>query len=92
MHPSRLVALGFFWVSVLLFAQFVVADPLRFSVPTIIQLVGAVTLLVTGLYGLVRHEENPIVTEWGPMAYLLVSSTLILIVGLIASLVSQLGS
>ena len=72
MHPSRLVALCFLLLSVLLLAQLGIDGQFVPSIGTIFQLIGGVLLLLTGFYGLFRYEENPIVAEYGPLTYLLI--------------------
>ncbi|PHQ38588.1 hypothetical protein DJ69_10890 [Halorubrum persicum] len=71
MHPSRLVALCFITVSALLIAQVGVIEGVQFAPSTVFQLIGATFLLISGIYGFARYEVNPVVTEYGPMAYLL---------------------
>lgn len=71
MHPSRLIALCSITVSVLLIAQVGLIEGFWSTLSTVFQLIGAVFLLIGGVYGFGRYEEDPIVTEYGPMAYLL---------------------
>lgn len=42
-----------------------------------------VILFGGSLYGLVRYEENPIVTEYGPQAYSLMGASLLWTLGLV---------
>ncbi|OYR43961.1 hypothetical protein DJ73_13655 [Halorubrum sp. Ea1] len=86
MNPSRLVALCFFFVSVLLLAQVSVGGELRFTIGTVLQLAGGLFLLLTSLYGLARYEENPIVSEYNPLTYLLISGLLLWAVGLLTQI------
>ncbi|KDS90093.2 hypothetical protein FK85_22095 [Halorubrum saccharovorum] len=72
MHPSRLVAICFVAVSVLLLAQIGIVGGRPFTAGAVLQGIGGVVLLLAGLYGVVRYEENPIVDEYGPTTYLLV--------------------
>lgn len=90
MHPSRLVALCFMGVSLLLLAQLGVASPLALTVPVLVQLFGAIVLLLGSLYGLVQYEENPIVTEYGPKAYVLIGASLFWFVALAVSIALSL--
>jgi len=92
MHPSRTVALCFMGVSLLLFAQLGVASPLVLTVPTLVQLLGAVVLLLGSLYGLVQYDEHPIVTEYGPKAYVLIGASLFWFVALAASIALSLDA
>jgi len=88
MHPSRLVSLVLLVVSVLIIAQTVLIRELEATTSTIFLLFGGTVLLVSSLYGLVRYEENPIVTEYGPMTYLLLFGLSLWAVGMIARLVT----
>ncbi len=88
MHPSRLVAVCFLFVSVLLLAQVGIAGELRVTAGTALQLIGGVFLLLASLFGLIRYEENPIVSEYGPITYLLVFGLAIWAVGLLLRLVT----
>ncbi|WP_232745043.1 hypothetical protein [Halorubrum aethiopicum] len=45
-------------------------------------------LLLASLFGLIRYEENPIVSEYGPITYLLVFGLAIWAVGLLLRLVT----
>ncbi|MBO4247543.1 hypothetical protein IL252_06905 [Halomicrobium sp. IBSBa] len=91
MHPSRVVSLCFLGVSLLLVAQLGVVSPFALTLPTVVQLLGAAMLMLGSLYGLVRYEENPIVTEYGPAAYLLIGTSLFLFVALALSIGLSLG-
>jgi hypothetical protein len=86
MHPSRLVSVCFFVVSILLLAQLGTAEPLQPTAGTALQAVGGVTLFLGSLYGIVRYEQNPVVTEYGPMTYLLVFGTFVWATGLVVQL------
>ena len=88
MHPSRLVALGFLTVSVLLGAQVGLGGGVRLTASTVFLLFGGVFLLCASLYGLVRYEANPIVTEYGPTTYLLLFALGLQAAGLLARLLS----
>jgi len=90
MHPSRLIALCFLGVSLLLLVQLGVASPFAFTVPTLVQLLGAVALLLSSLYGLAAYEDNPIVTDYGPKAYALVAASLFWFVALLFSIALSL--
>lgn len=94
-HPSRLVAICFFVVSVLSLTSFAVDSEVQFSALTALsadgaltalQLFGSAFLFVASLYGIVRYEENPIVTEYGPTTYLLVGGALLYAIGLTGQL------
>ncbi|ACV47098.1 MULTISPECIES: hypothetical protein [Halomicrobium] len=91
MHPSRVVALCFLGVSLLLVAQLGLVSPFTLTLPTVVQLLGAAMLVLGSLYGLVRYEENPIVTEYGPEAYLLIGASLFLFVALALSIALSIG-
>lgn len=88
MHPSRLVSLFLFVVSVLIIAQNILIGELQATASTVFLLLGGISLLVTSLYGLIRYEENPIVTEYSPMTYLLFFGLFLWAVGMIARLVT----
>lgn len=88
MYPSRLVSLIFLAVSVLIIAQTVLIGELEATPSTIFLLLGGAVLLVSSLYGLVRYKENPIVTEYGLMTYLLLFGLLLWAVGMIARLIT----
>ena len=88
MHPSRLVSLALLVVSVLVIAQSVLIGELQATASTIFLLLGGIILLGSSLYGLVRYEENPIVTEYGPMTYLLLFGLLFWAVGMITRLIT----
>ena len=88
MHPSRAVALCFLFVSVLLVAQVGIAGEPRVTAGAVLQLIGGVFLFLTSLFGLIRDEENPIVSEYGPKTYLLISGLVIWAVGLLIQLVT----
>ena len=51
-------------------------------------MLGGIVLLVSSLYGLVRYEENPIVTEYGPMTYLLLFGLLLWTVGMVTRFIA----
>ena len=88
MHPSRSLALGFITVSTLLIVQVGLIRRGQLTVGTIFQLIGAVFLLIGGLYGFLRYEENPIITEYGPMAYVFLFGLGLWAVGILLRLVS----
>lgn len=88
MHPSRLVSLFLFIVSVLIIAQNTLIGELQASASTAFLLLGGIILLVSSLYGLIRYKENPIVTEYGPMTYLLLFGLFLWVVGMIARLIT----
>jgi len=86
MHPSKLVAICFATVGVLLLAQVGIVDGRPLTAGTGLQLIGGAVLLLAGLFGVVRYEENPIVDEYGPTTYLLVFGLGIWTVGLLLQL------
>ncbi|MBP1902710.1 hypothetical protein J2744_002403 [Halorubrum trapanicum] len=86
MHPSRLVAICFVTVSVLLLAQVGIVGGRPLTAGTALQLLGGAFLLVAGLFGVVRYEENPVVDEYGPTTSLLVFGLVLWAVGLLAQL------
>lgn len=88
MHPSRVVAFCFFLVSVLLLAQVGLAGEPQLTAGAVLQVIGGVLLFLTGLFGFVRYEQNPIVSAYGPTTYLLVAGLLLWAVGLLAQLVT----
>ena len=88
MDPSRLVALCFLVLSVLLLAQLGIDGQFALSFGTIFQLIGGVLLLLTGLYGVFRYEENPIVAEYGPLTYLLIFGIVTWALGILLQLLS----
>ena len=88
MHPSRVVALSFLFLSLLLLIQLVMGGAFRISVATVFQLLGGVVLLLTSLYGLIRYEENPIVTEYGPLTYLLILGIVTWSLGILMDILS----
>jgi len=88
MHPSRAVALSVLVVALLTLLQVAIADGPRLTAASVLGFVSGVVLLVGSLYGLLRYETNPIVTEYGPMAYLLVGAASLWAVGLVGQLVS----
>lgn len=88
MHPSRLVSLFLFVVSVLIIAQNILIGELQATASTVFLLLGGISLFVTSLYGLIRYEENPIVTEYSPMTYLLFFGLFLWAVGMIARLIT----
>lgn len=69
MHPSRLVALCILFLSVLLLAQVGIDGQLEPSIGTVFQVIGGVMLLLTGIYGVVRYGENPVVSEYVPPTF-----------------------
>lgn len=83
MHPARAVALSLLAVALLTLLQVGIADGPRLTAASVLQFVSGVFLLVGSLYGLLRHETNPIVTEYGPMAYLLGGAASLWAVGLV---------
>lgn len=88
MNPSKFVALCFLVVSLLLVAQVSLGGKLRFTIGTVLQLVGGLFLLLTSLYGLARYEHNPIVSEYNPLTYLLISGLLFWTIGLFTQIVT----
>ena len=88
MHPSRLVSLVMLVVSALVIAQAVFIHGLQANASTVFLLLGGIVLLGSSLYGLVRYENNPIVTEYGLMTYLLLFGLLFWAVGMIARLLA----
>lgn len=88
MHPSRLVALCFFVVGVFLLAQIGVAGKLRIMDAAMLQVIGGIFLLLTGLVGFFRYEANPIVSEYGSVTYLLIFGLFIWAAGLLSQLVT----
>lgn len=88
MHPSRLVAACFLVVGLLdLLYVGVVAGGASTALATL--LLGAgVVLVLASVYGLLRYEENPVVTEYGPVAYLLVGGASVQAFGLAAVLLA----
>ena len=88
MHPSRLVSLTLLVVSVLVIAQVVLIDGFQANASAVFLLLGGIVLLGSSLYGLVRYEDNPIVTEYGPMTYLLLFGLHFWAVGMIARLIT----
>ena len=75
-------------VSVLVIAQAVFIDGFQANTSTVFLLLGGIVLLGSSLYGLVRYEDNPIVTEYGPMTYLLLFGLLFWAVGMIVRLLA----
>ena len=88
MHPSRLVSLTTLVVSVLIIAQSILIGELQATASTALLLSGGIILLGSSLYGLVRYEENPIVTEYGPMTYLFLFGSLLLSAGIIIQFIT----
>jgi predicted metal-binding membrane protein len=88
MHPSRTVALSVLAVALLTLLQVGVAGRPRLTTVFVVRLIGAVVLLVGGLYGFVRYETDPIVTEYGPKAYLLVGAASLWAAGLVVQFLS----
>ncbi|MCY4731818.1 hypothetical protein KY092_14760 [Natronomonas gomsonensis] len=82
MHPSRLVSACFLVVSILLLAQIGTTEPLQATAATVLQASGGIVLFVGAVYGFVRYEANPIVTEYGPMTYVLVFGTFVWATGI----------
>jgi hypothetical protein len=82
MHPSRLVSACFLVVSILLLAQLGTTELLKSTAATGLQAGGGIVLFVGSVYGFVRCEANPVVTEYGPMTYLLVFGTFVWATGL----------
>jgi|AntRauTorcE11898_2_1112593.scaffolds.fasta_scaffold85127_2 hypothetical protein len=77
MHPSRAIALGFLVVSLLSLVEWGLVEQFSTTFPVLFLAVASGGLLVASIYGLVRYDSNPIVTEWGSTAYaLLVGSAL----------------
>ena len=87
MHPSRVVAICFATVGVLLLAQVGIVGGRPFTSGTVLQGIGGVVLLLAGLFRVVRYEENPIVDEYGPTTYLLIFGMGIWAIGLLMRLV-----
>jgi len=88
MHPSRLVSMTTLVVSVLIIAQSVLIGELQATASTALLLSGGTILLGSSLYGLVRYEENPIVTEYGPRTYLFLFGSLLLSAGIIIQFIT----
>lgn len=88
MHPSRLVSLTSLVVSVLIISQSVLIGELQVTASTVLLLLGGIILLGSSLYGLVRYEENPIVTEYGPMTYLFLFGSLLFAIGMTVRLIT----
>lgn len=88
MHPSRLISLALLVVSVLAIAQAVLLNGFQANASMIFPLLGGLILFVSSLYGLVRYEDSPIVTEYGAMTYLLLFGLLLWAVGMTARLIT----
>jgi hypothetical protein len=88
MHPSRLVALSFVPVSVLLLVRPAVAGSLQPTVGSTLQFVGGLVLLPASLYGLARPGVTPTVTEYGPSTLLFVFGAGVWTLGLASLVVS----
>ncbi|WP_318568155.1 hypothetical protein [Salinigranum marinum] len=88
MHPSRAVALSLLVVALLTLLQVGIADRPRLTAVAVLRFVGGIVLLVGSLYGLLRYETSPTVTEYGPKAYLLVGAASLWAVGLVVQFFS----
>jgi hypothetical protein len=87
-NPSRVVAFCFFLVSVLLVAQVGIAGEPQLTAGAVLQVIGGVFLLLASLFGLVRYEQNPIVSEYGATTSLLIAGLVLWTVGLLTQLVT----
>jgi hypothetical protein len=83
-NPSRLIALSLLLTSSLYLARIVVVEEMQFTLEYTFSVVSGLFLFCGSLYGSVRYEENPIVTEYGPMAYLLLFGSIAMSVGSVA--------
>jgi hypothetical protein len=83
-NPSRLIALSLLLTSSLYLARIVVVEEPQFSLRYTLLAVSGLFMFCGSLYGLVQYEENPIVTEYGPMAYLILFGSIAMSVGSVA--------
>lgn len=88
MNPSRLIALSFVLASSLHLARIGVAGEIQFTLGSALSVVSGLFMLFGGLYGSVRYEENPLVTEYSPMAYLLLLGSIAMSVGSVAMILT----
>ena len=86
MHPSKAVALCFLVVSTLSFVEWALVEQFSTALPALFLAVGSAFLFVSSIYGLVRYESNPIVTEYEPTAYVLLVACAVWILGVVLSI------
>lgn len=87
MHPSRMVSLCFLSVGILLLVDVGVSGSLS-SLDGVLRVAGGAVLTLGGLYGTVRYDENPILTEYGALTYLLLVGFGLWAAGLVAQILS----
>lgn len=86
MHPPRLVSLCCLVQGLLSDTVVGFAGGVSPTIGLTLQLIGGVLLIAGGIYGLVRHGDNPIMTEYGPITYLILLGFGFWIVGPLAQL------
>ncbi|WP_135667155.1 hypothetical protein [Halorhabdus rudnickae] len=86
LHPSRAVSLAYLCLGVLL-AVWGAVSVGESTLGGAMVLVGGIVLLVSSLYGLVRYEINPIVTEYGLQTYALLAGAAIFALGVVVQLI-----
>lgn len=72
-------------IGLLVVSQSVVGQ-LQLDLESGFRLLGGVTLLAASVYAAVRYETEPLVSEYGPTTYLLVTAALVWIAALAARL------
>lgn len=77
MNPARSVALGLLLAGGLHLTRIGLLEEPQFALGYVFSVVSGLFVLLGSLYGLVRSEESPIVTEYGPLAYLLLFGSLL---------------
>jgi len=91
MHSSRAIALGFLVVSTLSLVEWGLVEQFSTALPALLLAVGSAFLFVSSVYGLVRYESNPVVTEYGPTAYVLLVACAVWILGIVLSIGAHLS-
>lgn len=90
MHPARLFALSYLGVSLLLIGYVAVLVP-PFGPVLLVVLLGALIGGAASTYGVVRYEDNPMITEYDQQTYTLIGSSLLVAVVIAFQIGMELG-